>query len=47
MKRVRFDLILEFDDDITQEEYEKAMENIYNELHSNCSNIDVIAEDEF
>lgn len=44
--KVRINVILEFSDETTQEEYEEAMTNIYDKMWDNCIDVDVLGEEE-
>lgn len=44
--KVRINVILEFDGDISKEEYKNAMADIYNEMWEHATDVDVINEEE-
>lgn len=43
--KVRIDVILEFDGDISKEEYKDVMADIYNEMWEHATDVDVINEE--
>lgn len=44
--KIKINVILDFGEEITMEDYEEAMTNIYDEMWDRCIDVDVLREEE-